>query len=84
MSVNDVSQDDVSIYVNYDSKTLEITHNLNENLSVEIFNIIGSKIMEAKNITQNHSLDISHLKTGIYILTGKASSKSFNNKFIVK
>lgn len=84
LSVNDVSQDDVSIYVNYDSKTLEITHNLNENLSIEIFNIMGSKIIEAKNITQNHSLDISHMKTGIYILTGKASSKSFNKKFIVK
>jgi len=84
LSVNDVSQDDLSIYVNYDYKTLEITHNLNENLSIEIFNIIGSKIMDAKNIPQNHSLSISHLKTGIYILTGKALSKSFAKKFIVK
>ena len=84
LSIEDLHQNNVSIYLDYNTKTIKITHNLNENLYLEIFNILGSKVMEAKNISQNHSLDISHLKTGIYILTGKASSKLFNKKFIVK
>jgi len=84
LSVNDVSQDDLSIYVNYDYKTLEITHNLNENLSIELFNMLGSKVMDAKNITQNHSLSVNHLKTGVYVLSGKSSGKSFAKKLIIK
>lgn len=84
LSLEDLFLNNISIYVNYDSKTLEITHNLNENLSIELFNILGSKVMEAKNISQNHSLIVNHLKTGVYVLTGKSSGKSFAKKLIIK
>ncbi|MDG2483355.1 MAG: T9SS type A sorting domain-containing protein, partial [Flavobacteriaceae bacterium] len=80
LSLDEELQSNVSVYVNKNSKTIEIKHDLNENLSVELINILGSRIMDVTNIQKSHSLNVSHLTKGIYILVGKSSGNYFSKK----
>ena len=73
----------MSIYVNHTFKTIEINHDLDERLSVELFNILGSRIMDVKNSAKTQSLDVSSSKTGVYILLGKSSGTSFSKKILI-
>ena len=83
LSLDEELQSNVSVYVNKNSKTIEIKHDLNENLSVELFNILGSRIMDVTNIQKSHSLNVRHLTKGIYILVGKSSGNYFSKKLLI-
>ena len=83
LSLDEELQSNVSVYVNKNSKTIEIKHDLNENLSVELINILGSRIMDVTNIQKSHSLNVSHLTKGIYILVGKSSGNYFSKKILI-
>ena len=83
LSIDDVLESKVSIYVNNSYKTIEINHDLNERFSVELFNILGSRIMGVKNIHKTQSLDVSQLKSGVYILVGKSSGNYFSKKILI-
>ena len=83
LSLDGMLKSKVSIYVNHTFKTIEINHDLDEPLSVELFNILGSRIMDVKNSAKTQSLDVSSLKTGVYILLGKSSGTSFSKKILI-
>jgi predicted outer membrane repeat protein len=83
LSLDALLKSKVSIYVNHNFKTIEINHDLDERLSVELFNILGSRIMDVQNSAKTQSVDVSRLKTGIYILLGKSSGTSFSKKILI-
>ena len=83
LSLDNELQSKVSVYVNHTSKTIEIKHDLDARLSVELFNILGSRIRGVKNSSKTQSIDVSSLKTGIYILLGKSSGTSFSKKILI-
>ncbi|MDB4180868.1 T9SS type A sorting domain-containing protein [Flavobacteriaceae bacterium] len=83
LSLDDDLKSRVSVYVNHISKTIEINHDLDARLSVELFNILGSRIRGVKNSSKTQSIDVSSLKTGIYILLGKSSGTSFSKKILI-
>ena len=83
LSLDNELQSKVSVYVNHTSKTIEINHDLDARLSVELFNILGSRIRGVKNSSKTQSIDVSSLKTGIYILLGKSSGTSFSKKILI-
>jgi len=84
LSLEEVIQSKVTIYLNNNSKTIEINHDLDENLSVKLFNVLGSKIMDVKNILKTQSIHVSHLKPGVYILVGKSSGNYFSKQLLIK
>ena len=83
LSLDNELQSKVSVYVNHTSKTIEIKHDLDDRLSVELFNILGSRIRGVKNIHKTESLDVSQLKSGVYILVGKSPGNYFSKKILI-
>ena len=59
----------ISVYPNPISSTftLKTTRNNLSSLSIQIFNVIGKKVYEEKNL-KSKTIDVSELNTGIYIL----------------
>ncbi len=59
----------ISVYPNPISSTftLKTTTNNLSSLSIQIFNVIGKKVYEEKNL-KSKTIDVSELNTGIYIL----------------
>ncbi|MDA9627807.1 T9SS type A sorting domain-containing protein [Flavobacteriaceae bacterium] len=83
LALDEVLKSNVSIYMNTDSKTIEINHDLDQSLSVKLFTILGSSVMEVKNVSKTAILNVNQLKTGVYILVGKSSGRYFSKKLLI-
>ena len=73
----------ISIYHNKSINTLELYHTISEPISIEIYNILGAKILNLKDVAKSQSIRASSLKNGIYILVGKTRYKFFSKKFLI-
>ena len=72
------AQNGLEIYTSFSEKVLYINGLLNDATNVEIFDIQGRKML-SRTLNQNNSsnrIELSHLKTGLYIV--KVSSNSIN------
>ncbi|MDG2444291.1 MAG: T9SS type A sorting domain-containing protein, partial [Flavobacteriaceae bacterium] len=83
LALDEVLKSNVSIYMNTDSKTIEINHDLDQSLSVKLFTILGSSVMDVKNVSKTAILNVNQLKTGVYILVGKSSGRYFSKKLLI-
>ena len=83
LSIDEVLKSKVSVSMNNDSKTIEINHDLDQSLSIKLFSILGSRVMDVKNVSKTARLNADQLKTGVYILIGKSSGKYFSKKLII-
>ena len=54
-----------------------------KNSDVEIYNILGVKILTLKDVAKNQRVNANSLQTGIYILVGKTPTKFFSKKFLI-
>jgi len=73
----------LSVYYNSASKNLEVLHSMAEPVSIEIYNILGAKILTLKDVAKNQRVNANSLQTGIYILVGKTPTKFFSKKFLI-
>ena len=73
----------ITAYMTNDSKIIEITHDLDQSLSVKLFNILGSCVLDVKNVSKTARFNVNQLKAGVYILIGESSGKYFTKKLFV-
>ncbi len=74
----------LSIYYENSSKSIKLFSSLTEPFSVEVYNIIGAKVISKKSIEINDSnINVSTLKNGVYILVAKYGGNSISKKFLV-
>ena len=73
----------LSVYFNASSKNIEVLHTINEPVSLQIYNILGSKVLSMKDISKKQIINANVLNSGIYILVGKTSNKFFSKKFLI-
>ena len=83
LSVDDVLASKFSVYPNPAKDFLTIdARNINIS-SVNVFNVLGTKVLERKELADNQ-LDVSSLSNGIYFLKISADNASVTKKFIVE
>jgi hypothetical protein len=74
----------LSIYYENTSKSIKLFSSLKEQISVEVFNIIGVRVIDKKTIQINDSnINVSSLRNGVYILVAKFNGKSISKKFVI-
>ena len=64
------------------SNFVTITSSLNEDIEVVVFDVIGKQISSQK--LQNNKLDVSGLKTGMYLLKISQKEKTTTKKLVIK
>jgi hypothetical protein len=79
----DLLKQTIKIHYNPSDKTITLFNNSNESMNVEIFNLLGVRLLFNANLSSNTKIDASNFKTGIYILRTKSANKSFSVKLIV-
>lgn len=67
LSTNDLTSQNLSIYPNPANHQLNFKGMTSESLNLEVFDILGKSIIKT-SVDQNGSLDISELKSGLYII----------------
>jgi len=80
---DDVLATQLKVYFNKSSKNLEVLHTINAPVSLEIYNILGAKVLTVDDVASKQSINANSLKDGIYILLGKTSEKFFSKKILV-
>lgn len=79
-----IGDDQVRVYPNPANDVLNIETKASGNYNVVIYNLVGEKIFEETQISQNKSIDISNLTKGIYLLRLNVDQKIFSKKIIVE
>ena len=72
--------------VSYDSKikNLKVLRSNDDSVSLEIYNLMGSKVLSRTNASKEENINASALQSGVYILVVKGSeSKSFAKKLVI-
>lgn len=78
LSIDDVVKNTFSIYPNPASTTITIKGDNFENEEIEVYNMLGQKVIGKNLITNESTIDISNLANGVYIvyfMNSKASHK---------
>lgn len=73
----------VSLYPNPSNGTLNISSSNDEMISVNVYNLIGEKVLSLQGVNKI-SEDISSLQTGMYLVEVNNGTNSFTEKLLVK
>ncbi|SDG63944.1 T9SS type A sorting domain-containing protein [Winogradskyella thalassocola] len=82
-SVNDVLAAKIIVYPNPAKNFLAIEAGNVDITSVSVFNILGAKVLEQKELVEN-KLNVSSLKSGIYLLKISGDNAVTTKRFIVE
>ncbi len=83
LSLEDNTLNKISIYPNPTSNLIRIVSPTNEIVQIRIFNTLGNLIYQ-KEKRLNQDIDVSGLKSGIYILSATSDRKNISKKLIIK
>jgi hypothetical protein len=84
-SIDDLSRNKISIYPNpltSNNRVLNINSNYKEEINVKVYDISGKEILN-RQLTTN-TINLSTLKTGVYIISVKQEDINISNRLIVK
>lgn len=80
LGVDDVSRNTFVIYPNPASSTITIKGEFDENQEIEVYNMLGQKVMDRTLIANETTLDISKLANGVYSIYFAKTKSSY--KFV--
>ncbi|WP_411894749.1 T9SS type A sorting domain-containing protein [Winogradskyella sp. A2] len=84
LSVDEVDAKTFNIYPNPTKGILNIdTNNTYSDLSIELFNLLGSQVLETKINSSNESIDVSGLTKGLYMLKISSDTEALITKKII-
>ena len=73
-----------SVSYNAKTKNLKVLRSNDDSVSLEIYNLMGSKVISIKNTGKEENISASALQSGVYILVAKGSeNKTFAKKLVI-
>ena len=73
-----------SVSYNSQTKNIRVLRSNDDSTSLEIYNLMGSKVISLTNASKEENINASALQTGVYILVIKGSeNKSFAKKLVI-
>lgn len=75
------SKEDFQIYPNPTNGALHIS-GIQEEVSVEIFDLLGRKVMSIDNVNNNQEFDVQSFSSGVYLVKVKGKHSRFTKKII--
>jgi predicted outer membrane repeat protein len=75
---------DFSVSYNAQTKNLRVIRSNDDLVSLEIYNLIGSKVISRTSASKDENISASDLQSGVYVLVAKGSeNKTFAKKFVI-
>jgi predicted outer membrane repeat protein len=75
---------DFSVSYNSQTKNVRVLRSNEDSASLEIYNLMGSKVLSRTNASKDENISASALQSGVYILVVKGSeNKSFAKKLVI-
>jgi len=83
LSLNDFDVSNVMVIYKKQTKRLRIQHSSDKQINVEIYNVLGVKVLSVNNIQDNQSIDVNNLNSGLYFVVARNSARSVTKKTII-
>jgi len=85
LSVDDtqISNDNFEVHFYNLTKSIKVFSTNNLPLDIKIYTIHGARVLEKNHNNPKELINITHLKTGVYILNAMENGKEFSKKFIL-
>ena len=61
-----------------------ITHSINDNVNLKMYNSIGSLVYNQTNISNNETIDLKNIAKGVYLITLESTNEKIVKKLIVR
>ena len=84
LSVADNDINNLVIYATANPKALHVNGNLSENSKLNLYDIQGRLILESRLDNNSNVIDVSHVKTGVYIVSITDKHQTKSQKIIIK
>lgn len=68
LSIQDSAENHFALYPNPTYNTIYIQSNLNSDFEINVFDVVGKKILHKTGNQNIESLDVSHLSKGVYFV----------------
>lgn len=76
-------ENNVIIFPNPSNGNIQIDTKL-DSYQIDLFNILGARVFSQNNLTHNTNLDLSYLKSGVYVLKIKSGRQTSIKKIVLK
>lgn len=73
----------ILISYNRERKIIRLLNTIEEPVTIEIYNLLGSRVLALNDIAKEIFIDANAFKNSIYILKAKVNNKFFSKKFII-
>lgn len=83
-SIKNINQIELNVYPNPTDGILNINHNSNEKINLNIYNSIGQLMLKKSDINKTEQLNVTNFATGLYLLNFETQNTQFTEKLIVK
>lgn len=82
LGTHDATVQNIAIYPNPASSNLYVKNA--DNASIDIYNILGQKVISKSTISADESIDVSKFQTGTYFIKITTESSSKTEKFLIE
>lgn len=83
LSIEELKLNTIVVYPNPAKDIIRISSPRNLEVSIEIANVLGKKVYSHVGLT-NQEINISNLKSGIYILSARTGNKRVSKKLVIE
>jgi predicted outer membrane repeat protein len=84
LSFEHLDKKDVLVFYQKQTKSLFVQHSANNPLKIDVYNVLGAKVMSKFDIEDNESIDVSSLKSGVYFVLLQNKNNAITKKVLIQ
>ena len=75
---------DVVVFYQKQTKSLFVQHSDTSPIKMDIYNVLGAKVMSKNDVEDNESIDVSSLKSGVYFVLLQNKNNAITKKALIQ
>ena len=84
LSFEHLDKKDVLVFYQKQTKSLFVQHSANNPLKIDVYNVLGAKVMSKFDIEDIESIDVSSLKSGVYFVLLQNKNNAITKKVLIQ
>ena len=83
LSFEHLDKKDVVVFYQKQTKSLFVQHSDTSPIKMDIYNVLGAKVMSKNDVEDNESIDVSSLKSGVYFVLLQNKNNAITKKALI-
>lgn len=84
LSFEHLDKKDVVVFYQKQTKSLFVQHSANNPLKIDVYNVLGAKVMSKNDVEDNERIDVSSLKSGVYFVLLQNKNNTITKKALIQ